>query len=93
MDYATGVEHAAKRAACLTRQEYEAERLHETLLCYDIARQSALDRGYTLCQNVDVITAPSNVAAAFLKMYDDERALQGLPRKWQYAYRPRVIYN
>ena len=84
------IEHAAKRAACLTRTEYDAERLDATV-CYDLARQVATDRGYTLCLNIDIDPKPTNVGAALLKLIDDERALQGQPRRHQKAYRPRIL--
>jgi hypothetical protein len=86
------IEHAAKRAACLTRPEYDAERLGD-VICYDLARQAAQDRGYVLCVNLDIDVVPTNVGAALLKMIDDERALQRLPRRHQDAYRPRIIAN
>ena len=87
------IEHAAQRAACLTRQEYIAEGLEQTVMCYDLARSAAQDRGYTLCVNIDVDPRPTNVGAALLKMFDDERALRGLPRQHQDTYRPQVLVN
>jgi len=86
-------EHVAQRAACLTRQEYIAEGLEETVMCYDLARLAAQDRGYTLCVNIDIDPKPTNIGAALLKMIDDERALRGEPRQHQDAYRPRVLVN
>jgi hypothetical protein len=87
------IEHAAQRAAVLTRQEYEAEGLHKTVMCYDLARDAARDRGYALCVNIDVDPRPTNVGAALLRMIDDMRALAGHPRVHQESYRPQVIVN
>jgi len=86
------IDHAALKAACMTRTEYTAAGL-ESIISYDLARRAAKDRGYDLCVNVDVDPRPSNPGAAFLKMIDDLRVKAGHPREHQEFYLPRVLVN
>ncbi len=86
------IDHAAIRAACLTRAEYVAEGL-TNVLSYDLARSAARDRGLDCCVNVDVDFRPDNIGAALLRVFDDLRVEHGLRRKHRFAYRPQVIFN
>lgn len=89
-DYETRITEAAQRAACLTRQEYIATGLEDSTLCYDLARDAARDRGYSLRENVDLDPTPTNPGSALLKMLDDIDALKGLPRTRQAHYAIRL---
>ena len=53
------IDHAALKAACLTRNEYKAEGL-ESIISYDLARLAAKDRGFDLCVNIDIDPRPTN---------------------------------
>lgn len=86
------IDHAALKAACLTRNEYKAAGL-ESIVSYDLARLAAQDRGLDLCVNIDIDPRPSNPGAAFLKMIDDLRVEHGHPREHQEFYLPRVLVN
>ncbi len=91
--YDKQVTHAAQQAACLTRQEYIATGLEESTLCYDLARDAARDRSYTLRENIDLDSTPTNPGSAILQMLDDIDALKGLPRTRQDHYTIRIIRN
>jgi TnpA family transposase len=84
------IDEAALKAACLTRYEYNQAGYNQ-ILCYDIARDSAADRGYDLCINIDIDPRPANIGAALLRLVDDLRVEAGLPRIHQQAYLPRII--
>lgn len=92
-DYEKQVTEAAQQAACLTRQEYIATGLEKSTLCYDLARDAARDRGYTLRENIDIDPTITNPGSLILKMLDDEAALNGLPRTHQSHYEIRILRN
>lgn len=68
-------ERAARRAALLTRQQYNEQFLNR-VMSYDIARLAAQDRGLDLCVNIDPPGPPDNVGAAILQMIAELRAHQ-----------------
>ena len=92
-DYEKQVTEAVQQAACLTRQEYIATGLEDSTLCYDLARDAARDRGYTLRENIDLDCTITNPGSAILKMLDDMDALNGLPRTRQGSYAIRILRN
>lgn len=83
------IQNAAIFAASHHPDEYYAKGFGN-IIDYTLARRAAQDRNIPLTPFTMTDDRPTNVGSAILKMFDDLREEQGIPRKWEDSYKPET---